>query len=268
MKKRFLLFGLCFSAVLNAAAVTAAPDAAAPASTLFQVSTVFALEEGVFDGDYSYRDLMKKGDLGLGTFNGIDGELVAVDGKFYQTTPECRLIPVSPDLKSPFAEIIPFQPTIFGTVSNSSDYHDLGQKLLAMFPNPNTPYAIRLDGEFSSVKFRSLTKVTPPFPNLLEANKKQAVKEMKNVKGTAVGFWFPQYWEGVGMPIFHLHFATEDRQFGGHVLAISVANAKVQLQSVQNIQIYLPNTKEFSQAHIEDTHSIQKNLNKTELSSH
>src|SRR5215469_16603163 len=52
--------------------------------TLYQVSTATALVEGVYEDDVQVSTLRKHGDLGLGTFEGLDGEMVIVDGHFYQ----------------------------------------------------------------------------------------------------------------------------------------------------------------------------------------
>ena len=52
--------------------------------TLFQVSTSGALVEGIYRGAVTVGQLKQHGDLGLGTFESIDGELVMVDGCVYQ----------------------------------------------------------------------------------------------------------------------------------------------------------------------------------------
>ena len=46
---------------------------------LFQVSTIDALMQGVFDGFYSFNDLMAQGDFGIGTFDALEGEMIALD---------------------------------------------------------------------------------------------------------------------------------------------------------------------------------------------
>src|SRR5262245_19544577 len=53
-------------------------------ATLFQVSTTGALVQGVYKGVVTLGALKEHGDFGLGTFEGLDGELVALDGEFYQ----------------------------------------------------------------------------------------------------------------------------------------------------------------------------------------
>ncbi len=51
---------------------------------LFQASTIGALLDGAFDGDLSFAELAEHGDLGLGTLNRLDGEMIALDGEFFR----------------------------------------------------------------------------------------------------------------------------------------------------------------------------------------
>ena len=62
-----------------------------PAHELFQTSTVEALLGGAFDGDLSLAELLEHGDLGLGTLNGLDGELIVVDGRAWKANLDCDL---------------------------------------------------------------------------------------------------------------------------------------------------------------------------------
>ncbi len=47
--------------------------------TLYQVSTAAALVQGVYAGAVRVSTLRQHGDLGLGTFEGLDGEMVVAD---------------------------------------------------------------------------------------------------------------------------------------------------------------------------------------------
>lgn len=47
---------------------------------LYQVSTINALLEGIYDGDTSYGELKQHGDFGIGTFSGLDGGMIELDG--------------------------------------------------------------------------------------------------------------------------------------------------------------------------------------------
>ncbi len=51
---------------------------------LFQASTIAALLDGAYDGDVTFAELAEHGDLGLGTLNALDGEMIALDGRFYR----------------------------------------------------------------------------------------------------------------------------------------------------------------------------------------
>ena len=48
---------------------------------LTQYSTIDALLSGVYDGNMSVAELKTRGNFGLGTFNGIDGEMIIVENK-------------------------------------------------------------------------------------------------------------------------------------------------------------------------------------------
>jgi acetolactate decarboxylase len=50
----------------------------------YHYSTINALLRGLYDGDMTIADLARHGDHGLGTVNGLDGELIIVDGTPYQ----------------------------------------------------------------------------------------------------------------------------------------------------------------------------------------
>ena len=53
-------------------------------NTLYQVSTSTALVEGIYQGAVRVGTLREHGDLGLGTFENLDGEMVMVDGRVFQ----------------------------------------------------------------------------------------------------------------------------------------------------------------------------------------
>ncbi len=58
--------------------------------TLFQTSTVDALLEGKYEGDVSFAELGDRGDFGLGTFDALDGEMICLDGTFFQVKADGR----------------------------------------------------------------------------------------------------------------------------------------------------------------------------------
>jgi Alpha-acetolactate decarboxylase len=67
-------------------------------STLYQVSTATALVEGIYQGAVRVRTLREHGDLGLGTFENLDGEMVVVDGHFFQARSDGSVTEVDDDV--------------------------------------------------------------------------------------------------------------------------------------------------------------------------
>ncbi|MDW1878062.1 acetolactate decarboxylase [Vibrio sp. Vb1026] len=45
---------------------------------VYQTSTMLALLDGIYDGVISFEDLKKRGDFGIGTFDQLDGEMIAL----------------------------------------------------------------------------------------------------------------------------------------------------------------------------------------------
>ena len=74
-------------------------------STLFQVSTSTALVEGVYGGVVTIGELKQHGSFGLGTFDGLDGEMLAVDRHFYQVLGDGSVRDAGDDTSVPFAVV-------------------------------------------------------------------------------------------------------------------------------------------------------------------
>ena len=52
--------------------------------SMYQVSLMQAFMHGEYDGVITVGDLKKHGDIGLGTFEGVNGEMIILDGVVYQ----------------------------------------------------------------------------------------------------------------------------------------------------------------------------------------
>lgn len=117
-------------------------------AAVYQHATIDALMTGVYDGDLRCSDLLAQGDFGIGTFDGLDGEMVVLDGTVHQ---------------------------------------------------------VRFDGS-----------------------------------GTIVGFRCPAFVKGVNVPGYHLHFISDDRRQGGHVLAFTLAEGSAELMTLSALHLDLP----------------------------
>src|SRR6266403_4587407 len=79
-----------------------------PHSTLYQVSTATALVEGIYQGAVRGGTVREHGDLGLGTFEDLDGEMVVVDGRFFQVRSDGSVREAEDSVLTPFAAITAF----------------------------------------------------------------------------------------------------------------------------------------------------------------
>ncbi|MCK9378504.1 MAG: acetolactate decarboxylase, partial [Syntrophobacterales bacterium] len=197
------------------------------------------------DGDLTFQALARHGDFGLGTFDALDGEMIALDGTFYQVKANGRVSPVAGSMTTPFAEVTFFKAGRTHMIEMPLNYQQLLDYVDRLLPSPNLPYAIRIDGLFTSVKTRSVPRQQKPYPPLAQAAEKQAVFELTNVKGVIVAFRHPAYLAGVNMPGYHCHFITADRRAGGHLLDCRVEGATVAVDALPNLFLHLPDSQEF-----------------------
>lgn len=215
---------------------------------LFQVSAINALLEGVYDGDISYGQLKRYGNFGIGTFNSLDGEMIGLEGKFYQITAQGLANVVDDEMKTPFAVVTFFEPDRTVLLPETLDYGKLEEYLDRLLPTKNIFYAVKIEGVFEYVKTRSVPRQNKPYLPLVEVLKNQPTFEFRKVKGTVVGFRCPLYVTGINVPGYHLHFIREDRKAGGHVLECRLENVRVEIDHTLQFHMVLPEDVEFYKA--------------------
>ena len=208
---------------------------------LFQASTIGALLDGAFDGDLSFAELAEHGDLGLGTLNHLDGEMIALDGEFFRADVDGNVERVPPEEKTPFAVVTPFDPTVEEQLpAEELSHEELLAQLDRLVPEGASSCAVRLDGAFALVRARSVPRQAPPYRPLTEVVADQHVFELTEIEGTMLGFRFPTYVEGIEVPGYHLHFISADRSRGGHVLDSRTAGLRVWIDPSDDLHVELP----------------------------
>ncbi len=207
---------------------------------LFQASTIGALLEGAYDGDLSFAELAAHGDLGLGTLNRLDGEMIALDGEFFRADVDGFVHPVSPEAKTPFAVVTRFEPEVDQRIEGALSHEQLLARLDQLTPADASSCAIRLDGRFELVRARSVPAQSRPYRPLTEVVADQHVFELSDVEGTMLGFRFPAYAEGIEVGGYHLHFISDDRTRGGHVLDSRSHGLRARLDPSNDLHIELP----------------------------
>ncbi len=217
---------------------------------LFQTSTINALLDEIYDGNMTFGELSRHGDLGLGTFNNLDGEMIGMDGEFYQIKADGVAYPVNDSMKTPFAVVTFFESDETKELDNSVNYDQLKLLLNSMLPTENIFYAFKIEGTFEYIKARSVPGQKKPYSPLVEIVKNQPIFEFHDVKGTLVGSWFPGYMKGINVPGYHFHFITEDKKAGGHLLECQTENIRIQIDYTSNSYLELPESEEFYKAEL------------------
>lgn len=222
---------------------------------IYQTSTLSALLEGIYDGDVTLKELMKHGDLGLGTFNALDGEMLVVDGRMYQIRSDGKAYRPTMNMKTPFAAVTFFDVDQTVTLEGVKDIEALHALLDRELKDrgsvgKNIPIAIRITGSFSYVKTRSVPKQNKPYPRLVEVAKTQPTFEFNQVKGTVVGFRLPEFTKTINVTGWHLHFLTEDESAGGHILKLAVGKGRAELDVTPNLFVALPQGERFGEGDI------------------
>jgi acetolactate decarboxylase len=207
---------------------------------LFQASTIGALLDGAFDGDLSFAELAEHGDLGLGTLNRLDGEMIALDGEFFRADVDGAVNPIGAEERTPFAVVTKFAAEIDRRIEEELSHQELLGRLDDLVPAGASSCAIRLDGRFGLVRARSVPAQRPPYRPLTEVVADQHVFELEDVAGTMLGFRFPAYVEGIEVAGYHLHFISDDRRRGGHVLDSRAAGLRARLDPSNDLHVELP----------------------------
>lgn len=233
-------------------------------STLFQVSTSGALVEGIYKGAVSIGHLREHGDFGLGTYEGLDGEMVALDGVFFQVRSDGTVHLAADSMLSPFAAVTFFKPEKIVEVVAFPDLASLCGQLDGMRESANVFYAIRIDGSFPFMHTRAMCKSEEGTP-LVVAAAHQPEFRMSDVTGTLAGFWSPDYAKTLEVPGYHLHFITSNRMAGGHLMECSGRDIRVQIQQVRDLRLALPENQEFLQADL--TREVSSELDRAEHAS-
>jgi len=243
--KRLLVAFLCL-----ASAALCGPTAAlcAERDTLVQVSTIDALLVALYDGVADVGSLRDLGDLGIGTFDALDGEMILLDGQVYRVRDDGRAVIVPDEETTPFAAVTFFAPDREISVPPGTD--------LASFPSlivtsANLFHAFVVEGRFSAVRTRSVPEQQKPYRPLIEVVKNQPVFDFEDVAGVMVGFYCPPFVKGINVPGYHLHFLTADRTAGGHVLGFTVEEATLKIDTLSRFILRLPETDAFAGADLQ-----------------
>ena len=128
---------------------------------LFQYNTLGALMAGLYGGTLTVGELLEHGDLGLGTLDSIDGELIVLDGKAYQakgSEGKVEVVQVSPDEKVPYAAVVPPQAEVIFRQRYEMTDKELEDRIESYYDGVNLFRSIKIKGHFKHMHVRMIPK--------------------------------------------------------------------------------------------------------------
>ncbi|HEH9346032.1 TPA: acetolactate decarboxylase [Staphylococcus aureus] len=209
------------------------------ASVLYQHGTLGALMAGLLKGTASINELLQHGDLGIATLTGSNGEVIFLDGKAYHANEHKEFVELKGDELTPYATVTKFvADTSYETKDKSSEavFAEIKEKMLS----ENLFSAVKISGLFKKMHVRMMPAQEPPYTRLIDSARRQPEQTETYVKGAVVGFFTPELFHGIGSAGFHVHFANDDRNFGGHVLDFEVEDVKVEIQNIETFEQHFP----------------------------
>ncbi|KAJ4861468.1 alpha-acetolactate decarboxylase domain-containing protein [Trichoderma breve] len=212
---------------------------------LYQYSVVSSLMEGIGETGIPYSELVTHGNHGLGTFRRMAGEMICLDNEVYQMKSDGSIVTIDPSTGNdvaPFAMVTRFQPSFTTSIAFDSK-QGLSDIMTTLFPKTKNRYlSFRLDGLFK------------------ELHQRQTTYEFTDVRGSLIGFRSPEFLQGVSVAGDHLHFISDERDRGGHVLDCKSAG-EVQFSGsiMSTVHMQLPDDDEYNEADLElDDDGIRK----------
>lgn len=213
---------------------------------LYQLSTLSALLLGDFEPSLSIGELKQHGTLGIGTFEGLGGELIMLDGVVWNGTHTGEAVPAADIEKTPFACVIDWQPAAaavklpaVGSLDNLRAVLDEAAK-----GAENRVLAVRLQVFQADVTFRSFAPAPKPWKPMKDMLFSQKITAERNVRAEIIGFRFPGYLESINMPGWHLHVLTapndSGKRFGGHLLNITADAGEAQWMTAAGLELTFP----------------------------
>jgi acetolactate decarboxylase len=186
-----------------------------------------------------------------------------LDGEIYQAKSDGKIYRPGLSMTTPFAAVVNFAADKTCPLKSGDDFKTIEALVNRACPNQNLFCAIKIHGSFSYMQTRAVPGQHKPYPPLVEVAKHQPVFKMTNTSGTIVGYRTPEYFKGLGVPGFHLHYISDDHLKGGHILNLTVDKAEAEFDVCSKFYLVLPdNNAAFSHTNLKQDRSAE--LNKVE----
>ena len=207
-----------------------------------------SLTQGYYDGIIKVSELKEHGDIGIGTFEGVNGEMIVLDGKVYQALGDGTVQEADENETVPFSNVTFFDSDVSVELKDIEDIASFKSELDKVVNDngKNMFYAVKVTGTFEKMFVRSELKQEKPYKSLdkaLETDQREFNYE--NITGTVVGLYCPDYMGGLNATGWHFHFISDDRTKGGHMLGLSFKEATAELDMTPSFDMMLSDNGDF-----------------------
>ncbi|MBQ3446335.1 MAG: acetolactate decarboxylase [Synergistaceae bacterium] len=216
---------------------------------LFQTALLQSLMQGEYDGVITVKELKTYGDTGIGTFQSVNGELIMLNGTVYRALWDGSVEVASDDDTVPFTNVTFFDADVKKEGITAGDIEALKAIITeaAREHGRNQFYMAKVSGVVPYILVRSELAQHEPYKPLNDALKTdQREFEYKDVRGTVVALYCPEYMGGLNTPGWHLHFISDDGKKGGHVLELSVKDCLLEMDIISEFRMIVPNRPSFN----------------------
>ncbi len=204
-----------------------------------QFAVLDALLAGAYESGLPVGEACAVGDFGLGCLEELGGEVVILDASAIECTLDGPPAVMRRDETLPFAIVCRF-PEVPPIEVHERDMAGFAASVDASLTSRNLFHAVRFDGLLSEVRVRVTPRQRHPLPPLAEVTEHQVETVAAGVRGTLVGFWTPAIYQGIAVAGLHLHFLSDDRSVGGHVLDLVVDAGELRVAAFARFDLRLP----------------------------
>lgn len=222
--------------------------------TFYQAKPFVAVYNGLYESVTTVGQAKRHGRWGEGSPDGLNGEMVVIDGEFYHIDPQGYAHTLADDQGICFAEISHFDVDDAFELPSGLTYANLSAFLDPKLATINAFWALRIRARFRMIQARSFAGPEkgpdgkwPPLYQVLAGENKFV---FPNVDATMIGYRSPPYITNFwGFPGYHIHCLTDEAQKrGGHVLAFEIEKGIVEIHRLNHWLVEVPHDKMFDDA--------------------
>ncbi|MCF0229587.1 MAG: acetolactate decarboxylase [Parasporobacterium sp.] len=217
--------------------------------TLYQLALFQSVALGEYYGASTVGEFKSHGDFGMGIFEGVNGELVMLDGVVYQALHDGSVICPPDDTPIPYGNAAFFEADIDCGNITAGSMDELAE-ILDRYVNENGRnqfYFAKVAGHFSHVTVRSELKQEEPYRMLnIALRTDQRKYEYEDIDGTIIGLYCPDYMQSMNAPGWHFHFVSYDGTKAGHMTEAAPSVCRAELNRMSRFTVDIPDTDSFN----------------------